>query len=138
MVGNNYLLWKDDSFIIKTPFNPHIKYIEGPHLIVAPQEDIESAWQNPVLAGKAFELASKVCGIMLDSDLAPWFNIQANANWGLLPGAHPFFHLHIYGRNKTDTWGKPIALPELPKTYQNNPMPEKDRELLTQLFKESL
>lgn len=66
---------------------------------------------------------------------APWFNIQANGNWGLLPGNQPFFHVHIYGRNKTLSWGKPIVLPEAPGTYQNAPMPESDRTTLTEAFK---
>ena len=63
-------------------------------------------------------------------ELSSWFNIQANGNWGLLPDSTPYFHIHIYGRNKTESWGKPIALPELPNTYSNDPMPESDRETL--------
>lgn len=62
--------------------------------------------------------------------MTTWFNLQANGNWGLLPGASPFFHIYIYGRNKTDSWGKPIILPIEPKTYSNAPMPEGDRTIL--------
>lgn len=69
---------------------------------------------------------------------APWFNIQANGNWGLLPGAQPFFHPHVYGRNKTERWGKPILLPEAPGTYQHESMPESDRALLAEAFTSSL
>lgn len=138
MIGNNFLLWDDESFMIKTPFNPHTPYSEGPHLIVAPKDDIETAWDNTEMSTRAFELASKVCRIMDDINFAPWFNIQANGNWGLLPGATPFFHVHIYGRNKTDSWGKPITLPELPKTYQNDPMPEGHRAVLMESFSKLL
>jgi diadenosine tetraphosphate (Ap4A) HIT family hydrolase len=135
MIGNNYLLWENDEFIVKTPFNPHIAYSEGLHVIVAPKQDVRSAWENTELAGRAFALAAEACKVMEDVRLAPWFNIQANANWGLLPGATPFFHLHIYGRNKTGRWAKPIILPEAPKTYQNDPMPESDRAMLIEAFK---
>jgi hypothetical protein len=135
MLGNNYLLWEDATFIICTPFNPHLSYGEGPILIVKTKHDVENAWQNPQLAGQAFELAAKACKIMENLKLAPWFNIQANGNWGLLPGAYQYFHVYVYGRNKTDRWAKPIILPEAPKTYQNDPMPEADREALTDAFK---
>lgn len=71
-------------------------------------------------------------------NMTPWFNLQANGNWGLLPGATTFFHIYIYGRNKTNSWGKPIILPVAPKTYQNNPMLEADRNILIQAFKKGL
>jgi diadenosine tetraphosphate (Ap4A) HIT family hydrolase len=105
---------------------------------VAPKADITTAWDNPKLSGEAFELAAKVSKIVSGLELAPWLNIQANGNWGVLPGATPFFHIHIYGRNKTDSWGKPITLPEMPKTYSNEPMPEYDRELLIRTLQEQL
>ena len=60
MIGNNYLLWKNDTFIVKTPFNPHIPYTEGLHVLVAPKADIVTAWEDPELSGEAFKLASKV------------------------------------------------------------------------------
>jgi len=136
MTGNNFVLWENDVFMIKTPFNPHQPYTEGLHLIVVPKEDFDSAWQNPSVAGQAFELAAKACKIMEELKLAPWFNIQANGNWCLLPGATFFFHIHIYGRNKTASWGKPVVLPEAPKTYHNEPMPEVDRKKLEEAFKQ--
>jgi diadenosine tetraphosphate (Ap4A) HIT family hydrolase len=135
MIGDNYLLWENDIFIVTTPFNPHIPYSEGLHLVVAPKQEIASAWQDAELAADTFKLATETCAIMESLRLAPWFNLQANGNWGLLPGAAPFFHIHVYGRNKTSSWAKPLVLPEAPKTYQNDPMPEKDRELLIGAFK---
>ncbi|HEX7483532.1 MAG TPA: hypothetical protein VF281_00105 [Candidatus Saccharimonadales bacterium] len=138
MIGNNHLLWENNTFLVKTPFNPHIAHSEGLHVIVAPKADIVTAWEDPELSGEAFKLASKVSKVISELNLAPWLNLQANGNWGLLPGATPFFHIHIYGRNQTKTWGKPIALPELPKTYSNEPMPEHDRILLRKALKECL
>lgn len=131
MIGNNFLLWEDETFIVCTPFNPHLPYSEGPIVIVKPKQTVAHAWQDDALTGQAFQLAAKVCQIIENLGLCPWFNIQANGNWGLLPNATPFFHIYIYGRNKTDRWGKPIILPEAPKTYTNQPMPEIDRALLT-------
>lgn len=138
MIGNNYLLWEDDTFLVKTPFNPHLTYHEGLHVIVTPKADVTSAWEDPELSGRAFKLAAKVSRIIANLELAPWLNLQANGNWGLLPGASPFFHIHIYGRNKSEAWGKPISLPELPNTYRNESMPERDRDLLARSLKENL
>jgi diadenosine tetraphosphate (Ap4A) HIT family hydrolase len=132
---NIFTLWENDAFTISTPKNPHISYSEGLHVIVAPKREVANAWQDVDLAETAFKLAVKICKIVEDLQLAPWFNIQANGNWGLLPGSEPFFHVHIYGRNKTDNWGKPIVLPEAPGTYENESMPEADRVKLINAFK---
>lgn len=138
MIGNNFVLWENDTFLVKTPFNPHIPYSEGLHVLVAPKANILSAWEDPKLSGEAFEIASRVSKVICELDLAPWLNLQSNGNWGLLPDATPFFHIHIYGRNKTESWGKPITLPELPGTYKNDPMSEDDRNLLTAELKKNL
>jgi diadenosine tetraphosphate (Ap4A) HIT family hydrolase len=135
---NIFMLWENDAYTISTPKNPHISYNEGPHIIVAPKHKVANAWQDINIAESTFKLAAEVCKIMEDLQLAPWFNIQANGNWGLLPNAQPFFHVHIYGRNNTDTWGRPITLPEAPKTYKNEPMPEADRTKLIHAFESSL
>lgn len=132
---HNFLLWENDDFSLRTPLNPHLPYSEGLHLYIAPKKEIANAWEDPELAAETFRLASKACAIMKAKDIAPWFNIQANGNWGLLPGASLFFHIHIYGRNMTVQWGKPLVLPEAPNTYDNKPMPEKDRSTLKEIFK---
>jgi hypothetical protein len=136
MLGNNFLLWEDENFVIKTPFNPHIPYSEGLHLIVTSKIAFENAWSNPEISSEAFKISAKACKIMENLQVAPWFNIQANGNWGLLSDGQKFFHIHVYGRNRTNTWGRPITLPQLPGTYQNEPMPESDRNILTEAFKE--
>lgn len=138
MIGNNSVLWQDDSYIIKTPFNPHIPYSEGPHVIVAPKADYKNAWTDINVSTESFRLASIACVVMEELGIAPWFNIQANGNWGLLPGAEPFFHVHIYGRKQTDQWGKPVTLPEAPGTYQYEPMPEADISLLRTALEQRL
>lgn len=102
MLGNNFLLWENSEFIVKTPFNPHIPYKEGLHLVVTAKSDQETVWEDPIISAKAFEIAAKACQIMEKLEFAPWFNIQVNGNFGLLPGATKFFHIHVYGRNKTD------------------------------------
>lgn len=135
---NIFTLWENDKFTVSTPKNPHVPYSEGLHIIVAPKQEVANAWQDVKLGAETFQLASYACKIMEDLEMAPWFNLQANGNWGLLPGGTPFFHIHVYGRNKTETWGKPIVLPEAPGTYQNEPMPEADRNKLTEAFNTSL
>ena len=138
MIGNNYLLWENEVFIVCTPFNPHLPYSEGPIVVVKPKTNIINSWQEPTLTGDAFELSAKICQIMEELHMTSWFNLQANGNWGLLKNATPFFHIYIYGRNKTSEWGKPIILPTAPKTYQNDPMPEVDRNRLSNKLKTDL
>jgi diadenosine tetraphosphate (Ap4A) HIT family hydrolase len=131
---DTYTLWDNSLFIISTPKNPHVPYSEGLHVIVSPKQEVANAWQDINLSEATFKLTAKACKIMDDMGIAPWFNIQANGNWGLLPGAIPSFHVHIYGRNKTASWGKPIILPEAPGTYKNESMPEVDRIKLNEAF----
>ena len=135
---DSFTLWENDSFKISTPQNPHIPYSEGLHIIVSPKQEVVNAWQDIDLSESTFKLAATACKIMDELEIAPWFNIQANGNWGLLPGGTPFFHVHVYGRNKTEMCGKPIILPEAPGTYQNDSMPEADRVKLSNAFKSSL
>lgn len=135
---NTFTLWENDEFKISTPENPHLPYMEGPHIIVAPKREVPNAWSDLDLSAAAFRLASLACEIMDKMQFAPWFNIQANGNWGLLSGRQPYFHIHIYGRNKTNMWGKPVTLPEAPGTYQNDAMPEADRTALAEAFRSSL
>ena len=138
MLGNNYLLWEDDAFFVCTPFNPHLPYSEGPIVVIKPKADIANSWQEPNITGTAFKLSAKVCQVMEKLNMTQWFNLQANGNWGLLPDASPHFHIYIYGRNKTESWAKPIILPVAPKTYNNDPMPESDRNALANKLKYSL
>lgn len=128
---NSIILLENPKFVVSTPKNPHIPYSEGMHLVIAPKADIPNAWADVELATQAFKLASKVCKIISDLGMAPWFNLQANGNWGLLDGSTPFFHVQVYGRNKTQSWGKPLVLPEAPGTYSNDPMPETDQRKIT-------
>lgn len=135
---NTFTLWESVEYKIDTPKNPHLPYSEGLHVIVFPKHEVQNAWENIELSEATFKLASEVCNIMSKQKYAPWFNIQANGNWGLLPGKTPFFHVHIYGRNKTESWGKPVVLPEAPGTYRNEPMPEIDRNRLSDALTKSL
>ncbi|MBA2279510.1 hypothetical protein H0V99_03685 [Candidatus Saccharibacteria bacterium] len=132
---NSYTLWENDIFIVSTPYNPHLPYREGMHIVAAPKRKMANAWTDVDLAADTFRLAAMVCKLIEKLQLSPWFNLQANGNWGLLPGAEPFFHIHIYSRNKTETWAKPLVLPEAPRTYQNDPMPKADRIILIEAFK---
>ncbi len=128
---NSFILWENTEFTVSTPKNPHVPYAEGLHIVVAPKTDIPNAWADIDLSTISFKLSSQICKILDELEMAPWFNIQSNGNWGLLEGNTPFFHIHIYGRNKTNNWGKPLVLPAAPKTYNNEPMPESDRQKIS-------
>lgn len=136
---NNYLLWESDELEIVTPKNPHISLSEGQHFVVLTKNEIPNAWSDPELSAKAFLLATQLCRILEANKIAPWFNIQANGNWGLLPGTTPRFHVHVYTRLKTGkTWGQPVQLPLQPKTYNNEPLPESARHKISEMLDKNL
>lgn len=135
---NNFPLWDNSNFEVVTPKNPHVPTEEGLHVVVLPKKEITSAWADPELCGHAFNLAAQVCKIMEELEMAPWFNIQANGNWGLLPGGTLQFHIHIYARLKGKTWGMPVQLPLAPGTYTNDPMSEPLRQKLADALSENL
>lgn len=132
MKEEKWTLWFNEKFDIITLTNPHISPEEGLHVIVYPRENIFSAWSNPNLCGESFKIAAKVAQVIEDLKLAPWFNLQANGNWGLLPGNKPRFHVHIYARRKGKTWAMPIQLPPAPGTFNNKPMTEEERRILSE------
>lgn len=131
-MSSEYVLWSNEEFQVLTLKNPHISAEEGLHVIVTPKQHVESAWSNPELCGKTFELAAHVCAAMERLGLAPWFNLQANGNWGLLPGGVKRFHIHIYARRKGATWGMPVQLPLSPDSFHNEEMSEKERHELSE------
>ncbi|MBP9728140.1 MAG: hypothetical protein KBD27_02050 [Candidatus Moranbacteria bacterium] len=139
MQQDNFTLWEDAGFKVITLSNPHTPKKEGAHLVVLPKKEIVAAWEDVKTSGEVFVLASKVCKTLKRLNLGDWFNIQANGNWGLLPGKKPSFHVHIYARIKgSDSWGKPVQLPDLPGTFQNEPLAQKDISLLVRALAEDL
>jgi diadenosine tetraphosphate (Ap4A) HIT family hydrolase len=138
-MSDDWVLWENENFVIKTPKNPHISPEEGCHVKVYTKQRIERSWDNPELAGKVFELAVKVSKVIIEEKIADWVNIQNNQNWSSLPGGEPEFHIHIYGRRKSGkTWCQPVELPKLPGTFKNEPMSQVDREILIKKLKEIL
>lgn len=137
-MSKSYTLWSGEKFEVITLQNPHIPVQEGFHLLITLKERVPSAWTNPALCGEAFELSARVCQVMEKLELAPWFNLQANGNWGLLPNSTPHFHVHIYARRKGKTWGMPVQLPLAPNTYNNEPMSDGEREKLSEVLLEFL
>jgi diadenosine tetraphosphate (Ap4A) HIT family hydrolase len=137
-MDDEWILWQNNEFVVITPKNPHIGPEEGCHIIILTKKKMGKSWDNPELAGKTFELATKISKIIIEEKIADWANIQNNQNWGLLPGGKLNFHIHIYGRKKSGkTWTQSITLPKLPNTFKNEPLPEKEREILRKRLKES-
>ena len=138
MKDESWTLWSNGEFEVFTPFNPHTSSKEGLHVIVVPKIIVDSALVDENLSVETFRVAVKVAKAMEELKLAPWFNIQANGNWGLLPGSTPWFHVHVYGRRKGKTWGMPVQIPLAPGTYRNKPMTEQEREDLSKTLKKYL
>lgn len=138
MKNESWTLFSNGEFEVFTPFNPHISAEEGLHIIVVPEAEVESALVDENLCAETFRVAAKVAQAMKELKLAPWFNLQANGNWGLLPGSTPWFHVHVYARRKGKTWGMPVQIPLAPGTYHNEPMTEQEREDLSETLKKHL
>jgi len=132
-----WTLWEDARFVVTTSANPHLPPEEGCHLVVAPKDAPPHAWADPAITAETVELAARVCQVMERLGLADWFNLQANGNWGLLPGAIPHLHVHIYGRRRGgETWGQPVELPKAPGTFSFAPLGEQDRASLASALAE--
>ena len=124
---DEFVLWKNDKFIVTTLRNPHLPKSEGCHIIIRSIREVKRAWNDPKLCGEAFELASRIAKVLIDEKIVDWVNLQNNQNWGLLHGGNLFFHVHIYGRKKSGkTWGQPVEIPKAPGTFKNEPMAKKD------------
>ena len=138
MENESWTLWSNSEFGVFTPFNPHTSSEEGLHVIVVPKVTVASVLIDENLSVETFRVAVKVAKAMEELNLAPWFNIQANGNWGLLPGNTPWFHVHVYARRKGKTWRMPVQIPLAPGTYNNKPMTEQEREDLSESLKKHL
>jgi len=138
-MAERWTLWEDERFVVATTANPHLPPEEGCHVLVWPKDPPPHAWTDPVLTGAVFELAARVCQVMERLGLADWFNLQANGNWGLLPGGTPHLHVHIYGRRRGGvTWAQPVELPKAPGGFGFAPLSEPDRARLTAALADAL
>jgi diadenosine tetraphosphate (Ap4A) HIT family hydrolase len=134
-----WTLWQDQRFVVTTSSNPHLPLEEGCHLIVAPKNPPPHAWADPGVTAATMELAARVCQVMERLGMAEWFNLQANGNWGLLPGGAPHLHVHIYARRRSGkTWAQPVDLPKAPGAFGFEPLPEADRARLADALAEAL
>jgi len=138
-MADRWTLWEDARFAVTTTANPHLPPEEGCHILVAPKSPPPHAWADPALTGATFELAARVCQVMERIGIAPWFNLQANGNWGLLPGSTPYLHVHIYARLPDGkTWTQPVDLPKAPGEFGFSPLDETDRVRLSMALAEAL
>src|SRR4051795_9589791 len=123
-----WTLWEDARFVVWTTSNPHLPPEEGCHLLVAPKDPPPHAWADPSVTADTFALAARVCQVLERLGLVDWVNLQANGNWGLLPGGAPHLHVHIYGRRKGGkTWAHPVVLPPSPGGFGFAPLSADDR-----------
>lgn len=134
-----WIRWQDERFVVSTSDNPHLPPEEGCHLLVQTNEPPPHAWADPALTGEAFALTARVCRVLERLGLVDWVNLQANGNWGLLPGGSPHFHIHVYGRRKIgQTWAQPVQLPKAPGQFGFSPLSESDRDRIAAALAESL
>ena len=138
-MAERWTLWEDARFVVETTANPHLPPTEGCHVVVRPKDPPPHAWADPAVTAATFDLAARVCQVMEQLGLADWFNLQANGNWGLLPGATPHLHVHIYGRRRGGaTWGEPIHLPPAPGDFGFAPLDANERARLASVLSEAL
>lgn len=139
MTGTTWMLWEDARFGVTTSDNPHLPPEEGCHLVVWPKDAPPHAWADPRVTAATVELAARVSAVLEQLGLVDWVNLQANGNWGLLPGAEPHLHVHIYGRKRTGkTWAQPVDLPKAPGQFGFAPLSEEDRARISVALAETL
>ena len=138
-MAESWTPWQDARFAVTTTANPHLPPEERCHLLVLPKDPPPHAWADPAVTAAAFELAARVSQVLVRLGLADWVNLQANGNWGLLPGAEPHFHVHLYGRRcGGSTWAQPVDLPKAPGQFGFAPLSEADRTRLAAALAEAL
>ena len=134
-----WTLWEDERFVVWTTANPHLPPEEGCHVLVAPKDPPPHAWADPSVTAATFELTARVCQVLERLGIAPWFNLQANGNWGLLPGGKPHLHVHIYARRPGGkTWAQPVDLPKAPGAFGFAPLDAATRDRLAAALRETL
>jgi diadenosine tetraphosphate (Ap4A) HIT family hydrolase len=138
-MAENWTLWEDARFAVSTTANPHLPPEEGCHLLVWPKDPPPHAWADPAVTAATFELAARVSQVLERLGLVDWVNLQANGNWGLLPGSKSHLHVHIYGRRRGGkTWAQPVELPKAPGQFGFAPLSETDRNRIAAALAEAL
>lgn len=131
------VVWSDKHFEIRLPMRPHVDRDDGGHLVVYPKRDVGFRSELPVEEAQAlavllqalenaYILAMRSRGL----DMV-WLNIQDNGNWSLLADKPRHFHVHLYGRCRTEvgqTPGQALVFPDPHSTVydENRQLDEED------------
>ncbi|MCI8676546.1 MAG: hypothetical protein HFJ63_07580 [Atopobiaceae bacterium] len=121
MSGTEPVIWSDENFEIRLPNRPHVDRDDGGHLVVYPKRDVSFRSELPVQEAQALAVllqaleeaylfAMRARGL----DMV-WLNIQDNGNWSLLTDKPRHFHVHLYGRCRTEhgqTPGQALVFPD--------------------------
>jgi hypothetical protein len=119
--GTEPVIWSDENFEIRLPNRPHVDRDDGGHLVVYPKRDVSFRSELPVQEAQALAVllqaleeaylfAMRARGL----DMV-WLNIQDNGNWSLLTDKPRHFHVHLYGRCRTEhgqTPGQALVFPD--------------------------
>lgn len=135
------VVWSDEHFEIRLPNRPHVDRDDGGHLVVYPRRDVGFRSELPVQEAQALAvllqaLEEAYISAMRDRGLdMVWLNIQDNGNRSLLSDKPRHFHVHLYGRCRTErgqTPGQALAFPD-PHSHvydENRPLNEGDLEAI--------
>ena len=121
MSGTEPVIWSDENFEIRLPNRPHVDRDDGGHLVLYPKRDVSFRSELPVQEAQALAVllqaleeaylfAMRARGL----DMV-WLNIQDNGNWSLLTDKPRHFHVHLYGRCRTEhgqTPGQALVFPD--------------------------
>lgn len=142
-------IWETDDFEIRLPKRPHIDRNDGGHLVVYPKRNVSfrselSVRETQSLAvllqalEEAYILGMRNRGLEII-----WLNIQDNGNWAFLNNEERHFHIHLYGRCRTETNqtpGQALYLPAPDSTIydQNLPLNKRDIEAILNRLEQNI
>lgn len=109
---------------------PHVDRDDGGHLVVYPKRDVSFRSELPVQEAQALAVLLQALEEAYISAMRArgldmvWLNIQDNGNWSLLADKPRHFHVHLYGRCRTEhgqTPGQALVFPDPHSTvYDEN------------------
>ena len=149
MSSTEPVVWINKHFEIRLPNRPHVDREDGGHLVVYPKRDVSFRSELPVQETQALAVLLQALEEAYISAMRArgldmvWLNIQDNGNWSLLFDRPRHFHVHLYGRCRTEhgqTSGQALVFPGPESSIydENQPLNQGDLEAIVTRLESNL